>query len=149
MTNLPTFKSQGDQKHGEKLKCTKNTTYFQSNVTHLPTYLAEDSQKGFSELFLSSNQMESYNTKPEVYLSREECTTQPYMSVDKRAVTHMTGICTLTETLVLLIQSGPAILCTVMYILLPATGRGREEARHSVSFTPLLTQQLMQQKLSQ
>jgi hypothetical protein len=33
-----------------------------------------------------------------------------------------------------------------MYILLPATGKGREEARQSVSFTSLLTHLLKQQK---
>jgi hypothetical protein len=31
-------------------------------------------------------------------------------------------------------------------LLIPATGQGRAEARHVVSFTPLLTPQLMQQK---
>ncbi len=33
--------------------------------------------------------------------------------------------CTLTKTLVFLVQSGLAISCTVMCILLPATGQGR------------------------
>ncbi len=31
-----------------------------------PPYLEEDNQRGFSELFLSQNQMEDWDTKPEI-----------------------------------------------------------------------------------
>ncbi len=48
------------------------------------TYLAEDSQKGFSELFLSPNLNGGLGLKPEVSLSGEECSTQPYACVDQK-----------------------------------------------------------------
>ncbi len=110
------------------------------------TYLMKESQKGFSELFLSPNQMKDYGTKPEVCLNEEECNDHLYVC---REIgwphTIMDLLHVLIQTLINITYRGIQLLSTSTYLSLAKVCRLYYIGRYSKFF---LTLSLLPHQLS-
>ena len=95
----------------------------------------EDSQKGFSELFLSPKQMEDWDTKPEVCLSGDYCNDHLYACRENGQPHTMMGLLyALIQTLINNCYRGIQLLSTYNYLPLAKVCRLYYIGRYSKFF---------------